>query len=111
MAELIGGRRRDTLPAYASLLRYGDPALVRKVTEEAVAAGYQTIKLHETTLVAIEAGRAGAGEAVRLVADVNCGWSLDEAHELLLHMKRLDLYWVEEPVFPPDDAETLAAAS
>ncbi|MGI9423015.1 MAG: mandelate racemase/muconate lactonizing enzyme family protein [Hyphomicrobiaceae bacterium] len=107
LAELIGGRKRTALPAYASLVRYADPDLVRRFTEQAVSEGYRTIKLHEIALEAIEAGRAGAGDDVKLVTDVNCNWSLQKTHELMPHMKRLDLYWVEEPVFPPDDAATL----
>ena len=108
LAELLGGRTRAELDAYASLVRYGDPALVRRFIEQAVAEGYKTIKLHEIALDAIEAGRAGAGDAIRLTTDVNCNWTLETTHEMMPHMKRLNLYWVEEPVFPPDDAPTLA---
>jgi L-alanine-DL-glutamate epimerase-like enolase superfamily enzyme len=107
LAELLGGARRDAIPAYASLVRYGDPVLVSKFAEKAVREGYRDVKLHEITLPAINAGRAAVGETIRLTTDVNCNWSLATAEEMLPHMKRLDLYWVEEPVFPPDDAETL----
>ncbi len=31
LATLLGGRKRETLPAYASLVRYGDPALVGRL--------------------------------------------------------------------------------
>jgi L-alanine-DL-glutamate epimerase-like enolase superfamily enzyme len=44
---------------------------------------------------------------VRLTTDVNCNCSRAQAEELLPEMRRLNLFWVEEPVFPPDDAETL----
>lgn len=109
VSELLGGARRTELPAYASLVRYGDPALVESYARKAVSEGYKTVKLHEIALDAIEAGRAGVGDDVALITDVNCNWSLDEAHQLMPHMKRLGLYWVEEPVFPPDHAETLGA--
>ena len=109
LAELVGGRNRDQLNAYASLVRYGAPDQVRGFTEQAVAEGYQTIKLHEIALDTIEAGRAGAGDAVRLATDVNCSWSLETTHEMMPYMKRLNLYWVEEPIFPPDNAEVLGA--
>ncbi|MGH6816499.1 MAG: mandelate racemase/muconate lactonizing enzyme family protein [Hyphomicrobiaceae bacterium] len=108
LSEHLGGRRRETVPAYASLVRYGDPNLVRRFAEQAVADGYRDVKLHEITLPAIEAGRAAAGPQVRLTTDINCNWSLAEAERMLPEMKRLDLYWVEEPVFPPDDATVLA---
>lgn len=108
LARFLSDSPRATIPAYASLVRYGDPALVRRFAEQAIAEGYPDVKLHEITLPAIEAGRTAVGEDVRLTTDVNCNWPLDTAHEMMPHMKRLGLYWVEEPVFPPDDAATLA---
>jgi L-alanine-DL-glutamate epimerase-like enolase superfamily enzyme len=109
LAERLGGIRRDRLPAYASLVRYGEPAQVAEFTARAVAEGYRSVKLHEITEAAVSAGRKAAGDIDHLVTDVNCNWSLDDAHSLLPAMRDLDLYWVEEPVFPPDDAATLAA--
>lgn len=109
LAHLLGGRRRETLPAYASLMRYGDPSTVHKYAAKAVAEGYETVKLHEITLEAIEAGRDAVGDDVLLTTDVNCNWSLEEALEIMPHMKRLNLFWVEEPTFPPDDENVLAS--
>ena len=108
LAHFLSDAPRATIPAYASLVRYGDPALVTRFCEMAVEDGYRDVKLHEITLPAIEAGRAATGDDVRLTTDVNCNWSLASAHEMMPHMKRLGLYWVEEPVFPPDDAATLS---
>ena len=34
LADLLGGRQRDALTAYASLVRYGDPALVQSFAEK-----------------------------------------------------------------------------
>ena len=109
LSVLLGGCRRSTLPVYASLVRYGDPALVEAFAGRSVREGFATVKLHEITLAAIEAGRTGVGDGVRLTTDVNCNWSAAEAEELMPEMKRLGLYWVEEPLFPPDDAEALGA--
>jgi L-alanine-DL-glutamate epimerase-like enolase superfamily enzyme len=109
LAEALGGRKRDSLPTYASLVRYGDPADVTKFTAKAVADGYETIKLHEIALDAIEAGRAAAPLPIKLVTDVNCNWPRASVDEMMAHMKRLGLYWVEEPVFPPDDEKALHA--
>ena len=109
LSGFIGGQERTSLPAYASLVRYGDPELVASYTNRAVDEGYGAVKLHEITLETIAAGRDGAGESAKLVTDVNCNWSLEEAKAIMPDMKRLDLYWVEEPVFPPDDAEVLSS--
>ncbi|MEP3112959.1 mandelate racemase/muconate lactonizing enzyme family protein [Nisaea sp.] len=107
LARLLAVRPRTSLPAYASLMRYAEPDLVRSFAAKAVAEGYKTVKLHEISLDAIKAGRQGAGTETKLATDVNCNWSIEQAHEIMPHMRRLDLYWVEEPVFPPDDAEAL----
>lgn len=107
LAELIGERKRETVPAYASLVRYGDPALVTKFAAKARSEGYRDVKLHEITLEAITAGREAVGPEIRLTTDVNCNWSMADAERMLPEMKRLDLFWVEEPVFPPDDEVTL----
>jgi L-alanine-DL-glutamate epimerase-like enolase superfamily enzyme len=109
LAEHLGGRRRDAVPAYASLVRYGDPKLVTQFAERAVSEGFKDIKLHEIALDVIEAGRKAVGPNIRLTTDVNCNWPLEHAEKMLPEMKRLDLFWVEEPVFPPDHARTLQA--
>ncbi len=109
LGNLVGGRTRARIPAYASLVRYSEPAVVAKFAAQAVAEGYADVKLHEITLAAIEAGRQAVGSKVRLTTDINCNWSAADAEKLMPHMKRLDLYWVEEPLFPPDDAAALKA--
>ena len=107
LAELVGGIKRDKVPVYASLVRYGDPALVEKFAHQAVDEGYSAIKLHEITYEAISAGRKGAPDAL-ISTDINCNWSMSDAEEILPRLKELDLYWVEEPVFPPDNEKVLA---
>lgn len=102
------GATRRTLPAYASLVRYGAPDQVAAFTAKAVGEGYPIVKLHEVALEAIEAGVAAA-DGAKVANDVNCNWSEEEAQRLLPEMKRLGLYWLEEPVFPPDDAARLGA--
>lgn len=111
LAELLGGRAREEIPAYASLVRYGNPELVTEYAKKALALGVRDVKLHEITLENIEAGRNAVGPDVRLTTDVNCNWSMEEAERLLPEMKRLNLFWVEEPVFPPDHAKSLKALS
>jgi L-alanine-DL-glutamate epimerase-like enolase superfamily enzyme len=109
LATLLGGRRRGSVPAYASLVRYGGVREVRDVATKAIAEGYRDVKLHEIAYEPIAAARDAVGQGVRLTTDVNCNWSLAEAEEMLPKMRALDLYWVEEPIFPPEDFETLAS--
>jgi hypothetical protein len=41
------GPKRSSVPAYASLLPYGNAALVAANATDAVARGFQSLKLHE----------------------------------------------------------------
>ena len=104
---MLLGQHRSTLPAYASLVRYGKPELVQHYTAKAVAEGYNVIKLHEITTEAIEAGRRAAPLPLKLITDVNCNWSDADAATLMPAMKALNLHWVEEPLFPPDSEQKL----
>jgi D-galactarolactone cycloisomerase len=106
---LLGGSRHSDLDAYASLLRYGDSALVERNTAAACAAGFRHVKLHEVTrehtLAAINA--PGAGSA-RIMLDVNCAWSVPEAVQMADSLADDGLMWLEEPVWPPEDCAGLA---
>jgi L-alanine-DL-glutamate epimerase-like enolase superfamily enzyme len=108
LADHLGGRRRETIPAYASLVGYHEPKPLQAVAALAAEDGFADIKLHEPGLDCIEAAREAVGTSIRLTTDVNCGWSVAEAEEILPRLKALDLFWVEEPVFPPEDYATLA---
>jgi D-galactarolactone cycloisomerase len=109
LCELLGGMRRTTLPAYASLMRYGDPAIVARNAGAAAARGYTTIKLHETGVEHLRAAREAVGPDIKLAMDVNCSWSLDEAVKMADQFRKYDLYWFEEPLWPPEDYVALAS--
>ena len=107
VADIIG-LKRESFPAYASLVRYGEAEIVERIARRAVDEGYDAVKLHEIREDTIEAGRRGAPD-VKLTTDINCNWSMEEARTLLPVARSLDLFWVEEPVFPPDNPAALAA--
>jgi D-galactarolactone cycloisomerase len=106
--RLLGGATRDRIPTYASLLRYGQPELVARYTAEAVAAGYTAVKLHEHLVETIAPGREAAGADIAIMVDTNCAWAPDEALEMARKLAPYDLYWLEEPVDPVDDYDTMA---
>ena len=105
--QLLGGSG-GAIPAYASLLRYSDPAVVARNAAAAVDQGYRAIKLHEITLAAVQAAREAVGEDILLMNDTNCPWSPDEACVAAEAMRPLHLHWLEEPVWPPEDFAGLA---
>jgi L-alanine-DL-glutamate epimerase-like enolase superfamily enzyme len=106
--RLFGGAARTRLPAYASLLRYHDPAVVARLAAEAVERGYAHVKLHEIDVPAVAAARAAVGPEVALMLDTNCPWSLNEAQAMARRLEPHDLRWLEEPIWPPEDVAALA---
>jgi L-alanine-DL-glutamate epimerase-like enolase superfamily enzyme len=106
--QLLGGARRGTIPAYASLFKYNDPELVAHYTAKALEQGFELIKLHETTVPAVAAAREAAGNGVPIMVDTNCPWTPHQALEMALALRPYDLHWLEEPIFPPEDFESLA---
>jgi len=105
---LTGGHRlREQVSVYASLVRYGQSELVTRFAEQAVREGYETIKLHETTMPEIRAGRRAIGRSVGFTIDVNCGWTEAHAAQVLPELKSLDTLWLEEPIFPPEDWDAM----
>jgi D-galactarolactone cycloisomerase len=105
---LLGGARQREVEAYASLLRYGEPALVAKNAARAVAEGYRFIKIHEIDVPQVRAARQAIGDDVALMCDTNCPWTVSRAIEMAAALKPFDLYWLEEPVWPPEDHQGLA---
>jgi D-galactarolactone cycloisomerase len=106
--RLLGGTPAGSLRAYASLLRYGEASAVAAACERAAARGYRDVKLHEITTPEIMAARHALGAGPRLMADVNCPWTIWRALEMTRELEDADLTWLEEPVWPPGDHEGLA---
>jgi L-alanine-DL-glutamate epimerase-like enolase superfamily enzyme len=100
---------RNRVPFYASLVRYSDAGLAAQSCEEVLRAGFSAIKLHEIGLDEIAACRAAIGSGPSLCVDVNCAWSVEfvEAHRDRLDA--LNLTWLEEPIFPPEDFQALGS--
>ncbi|MGI4955441.1 MAG: mandelate racemase/muconate lactonizing enzyme family protein [Janthinobacterium lividum] len=106
--DLLGGARRRTLPVYASLLRYGDPARTARNAAAARDEGYSAVKLHEIDPACVLAARAALGPEAVLMDDVNCPWTVAEALEQARLLRPAALHWLEEPVWPPEDVAGLA---
>jgi len=107
LAQLLGQTCRETIPAYASLVRYADCDLVAEKSLEAVELGFPEIKLHEITMPEIRKCREVIGEDTAMSVDVNCNWSTDYTREVIPELLDLNTRWLEEPVFPPEDYHLL----
>ncbi|MGE8382816.1 MAG: mandelate racemase/muconate lactonizing enzyme family protein [Pseudomonas putida] len=107
--KLLGQARREQVAAYASLVRYADDEVAPVICEKALAMGFRDIKLHEVTVPEVAACRRAIGFDVPLATDVNCSWSVADTREWLPALAELQLAWLEEPIFPPEDFATLAS--
>ncbi len=110
--RLLGGDgSRSTLPAYASLIRTGEPEHVVRLCRSALERGYSMIKLHERNDLVVESvaqAREAVGDGVDLTLDTNCAWLPDEVMTMARALVPFGLAWLEEPVYPTDDFKTMA---
>ncbi|BEQ16972.1 mandelate racemase/muconate lactonizing enzyme family protein [Desulfoferula mesophila] len=106
--QMLGGRAHQRLQAYASPLRYGDSATAVEACQAMKLMGFTAMKPHEIELDTVARIRAAVGEDVDIMLDVNGPWSVREAVYMGRHLEELNLYWLEEPVWPGDDYQGLA---
>jgi len=106
--RLLGGAVRPRLPVYASLLRYGSPAEVAEACRRWAGEGHTMLKLHQTDVESVRAAREAVGADVDLMLDTNCPWTPDEAIAMARALAPYRLFWLEEPVWPPEDYAGLA---
>jgi L-alanine-DL-glutamate epimerase-like enolase superfamily enzyme len=109
VSTLLGGAKRQNVECYASLMQYyGKPEHLKPAIARALEQGYRWIKLHERTPEAVAIAREVTGPEVPLMVDTNCAWTAADAEAEVAAMAPLKPYWVEEPVYPPEDFEFLA---
>lgn len=109
LCRMLNPAAETKVPAYASLLRCIEPDLVASVSTKAVGRGYRHVKLHETTVAATQAARNAIGPDIALMLDVNCAWTIERSLEVAEAVRPLDLLWLEEPLWPPEDYAGLAS--
>lgn len=106
--QLLGGAVRRRFPAYGSLPGYDSPEDVAAACAQSVAAGFQMLKLHQTDLTSFAAARTAVGPDVELMLDTNCPWTPAEAIAMARALEPYRPFWLEEPVWPPEDYDGLA---
>jgi L-alanine-DL-glutamate epimerase-like enolase superfamily enzyme len=107
IGDLLGAVKHTSLPAYASLMKYGTPELLDSACRRAVTKGYKAIKIHEHKVDRAAIARQVLGNQIDLMVDVNCAWDLEETLGYLPQLEELKLRWLEEPVWPPETARNL----
>jgi D-galactarolactone cycloisomerase len=107
--RLLGGAQTvERLPAYASLLRYGNADIVRRNSAKAVAEGYTSVKLHEIGVAEITAAREASGPDIALTVDASCAWTVPQAIDTAKLLQPCRLQWLEEALWPPEDYDGMA---
>jgi D-galactarolactone cycloisomerase len=107
--RLLGGTEAvERMPAYASLLRYGNAGVVRKNSAKAVERGYRDVKLHEIGVAEIASAREAIGPDIALTVDASCAWTVPQAIEAANKLKPCHVKWLEEPLWPPEDYAGMA---
>ncbi|MDP6701922.1 MAG: mandelate racemase/muconate lactonizing enzyme family protein, partial [Candidatus Latescibacteria bacterium] len=86
-----------------------DTGIVSDLCSEALDKGYRLIKLHESTVPEVAAARQTVGEEIPIMLDVNCVWSPKEGRLMAEALFEYDLHWLEEPIWPPENFDGLAA--
>src|SRR3954471_21690781 len=100
---------RDGYPAYTTTpgwLGYSDAKLAR-LCQEAVAAGYEQIKLKvgaslDDDVRRLRIAREVCGPDIRLAVDANQRWDVEDAIRWITALDPYDPWWVEEPTSPDD---------
>ncbi|HEY2935538.1 MAG TPA: mandelate racemase/muconate lactonizing enzyme family protein [Gaiellaceae bacterium] len=110
VSDLLGGRRVDRVPVYASEVMPETPDEVRRIAESAVAAGYTGLKLGWGPLgrdlrgdvELIRTAREAVGPGRALMIDGGRAYTVKRALELLRRVEEEELYWFEEALAPDD---------
>jgi L-alanine-DL-glutamate epimerase-like enolase superfamily enzyme len=110
VCDLLGGRRLERVPVYASEVMPETAEEVRQIAERAVAAGYTALKLGWGPLgrdlagdvELIGAARETVGAERALMIDGGRAFTVKRALELLRHVEAERLYWLEEALAPDD---------
>src|SRR6059058_3892981 len=66
------------------------------------------LKLHQIDVESVRAARQAAGDEVEIMVDTNSFWTQAEAVAMGRAMEPHRPYWLEEPVWPPEDYAGLA---
>ena len=110
VCELLGGRRRDSIRAYASLLFGDTPQQTADLASASVAQGLTAAKFGwgpfgadaDNDLRHVEAARERLGNECDLMVDAGCKWDAETALERAHLLAPLDIRWLEEPLSQDD---------
>ncbi len=115
VAQLLGGSRRDTVPAYISGLPKQTLAERAEYAREWQAKGFNHFKFaaplaSEGVVEEIKTLRAALGKKAKIACDLLWAYEAHESISLIEQMNQYDLWFAEAPV-PSEDLEGLSHVS
>jgi L-alanine-DL-glutamate epimerase-like enolase superfamily enzyme len=113
--RLLGGRRAERMPAYASGGWADESGIGEQLLGYVAQAGFRAVKMRvgvmdgepHRSAARVRAARKALGPDVKLMADAHGTWTVSEAKAFCRMVEDCDLYWLEEPV-TADDKSGLA---
>jgi D-galactarolactone cycloisomerase len=105
--RLLGGEGRTHLDCYASSVNWADAARMEAEARAALAMGFRAMKVKlgapaDTAIERARRVREVCGPDIRLGADANWAWDLDDAVRVGRALAELDYWFLEEPIAPED---------
>ncbi len=108
LRALVGEIGEKGVAAYASMQWYKTPEEVAAVATEIVKAGFKSVKLHQVDIASVKAAREAVGDNVEIAIDTTAYFNPLEAERFVRSLADLNVGWLEEPIWPPDDYQALA---
>jgi L-alanine-DL-glutamate epimerase-like enolase superfamily enzyme len=120
--RLLGGRKADRMPAYASGGWADAEGIGAQLESYIDAGGFKSVKMRvgamdgqaAVSAERVQAARAALGPRIDIMVDAHGTFTVGEAKRFAHHVRDCDLAWFEEPVTADDKtgiAEVRAACS
>jgi L-alanine-DL-glutamate epimerase-like enolase superfamily enzyme len=108
--QLLGGRCRDSLPAYASGGWADEAGIASQLRSYIDKGGFQAVKMRvgsmdatvDRSIARVRAARQGLGLDIRIMVDAHGTFSVKEAQRFARGVEECSLTWFEEPVTADD---------
>jgi L-alanine-DL-glutamate epimerase-like enolase superfamily enzyme len=108
--RLLGGRRAERMPAYASGGWADEARIGEQLLGYVEKGGFRAVKMRvgvmdgepHKSAARVRAARKALGPDIKLMADAHGTWTVAEAKAFCRMVEDCDLYWLEEPVTADD---------
>ncbi|MEM3209521.1 MAG: mandelate racemase/muconate lactonizing enzyme family protein [Saccharolobus sp.] len=110
ISGLLGGKVRDLVPVYASFPRYSNFDDLLSAVQAAIDRGFKVIKLHQPPNMvkeSLEKIRSSFGYKIKIAVDLNSPFDYSTALKFLNSISKYELEWIEEPIYPPNDYQSI----